>query len=68
MLKEMVARFKVRRNYSTSSSFEVNNPEVFRMLDRMAEKNSEQKQVSNKKDGGKAREAIVLSDSEFGKY
>lgn len=65
VLKEMVEKFRLKKSMTNSNSFEEVSPEVLRMLEKMSEKKTEQSTLKNV---GKAKETIVLSDTEFGKY
>lgn len=45
------------------------SPEVLKLLEKMSEKKKvEPKQRNSQKKSNKPKDAIVLSDSEFGKY
>lgn len=73
MLNEMVSRFRIKKSLLRNSSLEELNPEVLKMLEQMSEKKKselkhEPKQAGTQKKSKKQKEAIVLSDSEFGKY
>jgi len=58
VLKEMVGRFKLKRNNGSYNKIQEINPEVLRLIEDMAEK--------NKQPNSKIK--IALSDKEFGKY
>lgn len=69
-LNEMVSKYRLKKSFSSNSINEL-NPEVLKMLEQMAEKKKpEPKQAGTgtPKKSKKSKEAIVLSDSEFGKY
>ena len=69
LLKELVGKFRLKRGFMNSNSFSEASPEVLQVLERMTEKKAEQKSATAaKKKSGKSKEAIVLSDREFGKY
>lgn len=69
-LKDMVARFITRKKVISGNSIEELNPEVLKMLEQMSEKKKQESKQhgSSPKKSKKTKEAIVLSDSEFGKY
>jgi methyl-accepting chemotaxis protein len=71
LLREQVAKFKLRRNISKSyRSLDEINPDVLRMLENMSEK----RKANDAADDSQSEAAvtssrkIVLSDNEFGKY
>lgn len=69
VLKEMVGKFKLKKSIAGSNSLNELSPEVLKMLEEMSEKKkAELKQENIQEKGNKPKEAIVLSDSEFGKY
>lgn len=68
VLKDMVGKFRLKSSLLNSNSFEEASPEVLRMLEKMSEMKTEQKQGFTQNNGNRQKEAIVLSDSEFGKY
>ncbi len=69
VLKDMVGKFKVKKSIMNSNSFEELNPEVLKMLEKMSEKKkTEPRQGNTRRKSNKSKEAIVLSDNEFGKY
>jgi len=71
-LNEMVSKFKLKKSYVSSNSFDDINPDVLKIIEQMADKKkTEPKQSGTAKKNKKAKEAkeaIVLSDSDFGKY
>jgi methyl-accepting chemotaxis protein len=73
VLKEMVGRFRLKKNNDVFNSFEGLNPEVIKMLENMAEKKKISMKNSSllneaKKEAAASKVKIVLSDNEFGKY
>lgn len=69
VLKDLVDKFRLKKNYAGNNNyFEEASPEVLKVLDKMSEKRTEQKHANKKRGSGGQKEAIILSDSEFGKY
>ncbi len=68
-LRDMVGRFKLKKSHTNSNSLSELNPDILKMLEQMSEKKKDEpKQTSTPKRTRKPKEAIVLSDNEFGKY
>ncbi len=70
LLKEMVGKFKLKKNVTTKHRYDEINPEVLNMLDNMT-KNKNQNISYKSEAKGKAAASkykISLSDQEFGKY
>lgn len=69
VLKEMVGKFKLKRNYVSNHSYSELSPEVLKMLEKMTEKKKAEPKPSDICENSiHPKEAFVLSDSEFGKY
>jgi methyl-accepting chemotaxis protein len=70
LLKDLVSRFKLKKNVKSLSRMEDISPEVMAMLENMADK----KWAGTEHPGGKkdakaaAKPKITLNDKEFGKY
>ncbi len=70
LLKDMVGKFKLKKNVTTKHRYDEINPEVLNMLDNMT-KNKNQNISYKSEAKGKAADSkykISLSDQEFGKY
>ncbi|MDZ5726586.1 hypothetical protein [Acetobacterium sp. K1/6] len=70
MLKEQVARFKLKRGgFMGTEAYENLSPEMMRMFENMKEQN---RQAVNKRSGQSSQappaKSIILSDDEYGKY
>jgi len=70
MLKEQVARFKLKRGgFMGAESYPNMSPEMMRMFENMKEQNRQTvKTRSNQGSHGSAARTIILSDDEYGKY
>lgn len=69
MLRQMVRRFKVKNTFVSRNSYDELNPEIIKMLEQIYEnRKTELEQENEQKKNKTQKEAIVLSDSEFGKY
>lgn len=70
ILKNMVSRFELKKGGSLISNFDELNPEVLKMLEGLAEKNSSSTSSSNaaSDEAAASKLKITLSDREFGKY
>ncbi|NTV78296.1 MAG: hypothetical protein HGA25_03915 [Clostridiales bacterium] len=73
LLKSSVAKYTLKEGRQSYGRYEEINPEVMKMLENMSHnKNYQEKEIKNvKNDFGSstmAKERIVLSDTEFGKY
>ncbi|MGI6706163.1 MAG: methyl-accepting chemotaxis protein [Clostridia bacterium] len=72
LLKEMVSRFKLKKNDSSRMELPEITPEVLKMLEKISENNNKEVVISREEDMrepvavGAGR--IALSDEEFGKY
>lgn len=70
LLKEMVAKFKLKQNGNYYSRMDELNPEILRMFERMSEKkNNALSEVNHAyEEVAVSKPKIMLSDKEFGKY
>lgn len=71
LLKELVSKYKLKKNVKSYGKLEELSPEVMSMLENMADKKKKNfgQQEEKKSDSYKeTRTKIVLSDREFGKY
>lgn len=66
LLKEMVSKFKLKKNVKSYDSLDQLNPEVLRMIEKMSEKNNTNS--SSEEEVETTEPKIALSDKEFGKY
>lgn len=70
LMRDAVARFKLKKVSHTYNKYEELNPEVLKMLEEMSEKKKADKEdeQQHKGEGSPAKAKIALSDKEFGKY
>lgn len=70
LLKEMVGKFKLKKNVITNHKYDEISPEVLDMLENMSKKKKQNiNYESEEKDhAASSRYEISLSDKEFGKY
>ncbi|AKN29584.1 chemotaxis protein [Clostridium carboxidivorans P7] len=70
LLKEMVTKFNLKKNIKYYNDLGELNPEVLKMLDRMAEKKNSRSIATNNayEEAVVTKAKIALSDKEFGKY
>lgn len=71
LLKDLVSKYKLKKEVNTSKGIEGINPEVLFMLENMSKNNKESNiKDDTKKEVTKEKEQsqILFSDSEFGKY
>jgi len=70
LLKKMVSRFSLKQSVKSYDNLDKLNPEVLRMLEKMAEKkNSNSTSVNDAYEEAEiTKSKIALSDKEFGKY
>jgi methyl-accepting chemotaxis protein len=70
LLKEMVGKFNLKQNIkSYYNSMDELNPEVLRMLEKMAQKNNNTNATNRAyEEAAVTKSKIALSDKEFGKY
>ena len=69
LLKQMVGKFKLKKNVMINRNYDDISPEVLNMLENMSKrKNQNISYKSEAKDKAAPRYEISLSDKEFGKY
>lgn len=70
LLKEMVSKFKLKKESSKISNLNELNPEVLKMLEKMAENQKSKSSFGNNAyaEAAVTKSKIALSDREFGKY
>lgn len=69
LLKEMVSKYKLKRNVNSNRKNEVINPDVLKMLDKMSESNhSKEDMVMKHDEAATDKKTFNLNDWEFGKY
>ncbi len=69
LLKDMVSRFKLRKNTKTYNHMEELNPDVIKMLEDMSgKKKSNGNAIESRNISGTTKSKIALSEREFGKY
>jgi len=68
LLRESVARFKLKKANQSYARFENYNPEVLRMIDGMTERKKITKKDDDWNNHEVSKSKIALNDSEFGKY
>lgn len=68
LLKNMVSKYKLKKEINTRQSIDGINPEVLAMLENMAEKKESPLNISENEDIKNSKPQILLSDREFGKY
>lgn len=66
LLKDMVGKFKLKREGRAYGTVDSLNPEMIRMLEAMAKKNNQDSRSSFS--GAENGRRIILNDKEFGKY
>ncbi|AWI04173.1 methyl-accepting chemotaxis protein [Clostridium drakei] len=70
LLKEMVAKFNLKKNIKYYNDLEELNPEILKMIEKMAEKKNSRSLATNSsyEEASVTKSKIALSDNEFGKY
>lgn len=70
LLKEMVGKFKLKQNVKPQSKLNELNPEILKMLEKMAQNGKDNPEFAEEVYEGvpASRPKIALSDNEFGKY
>lgn len=68
-LKDMVGKFNLKKNVKAYNSLDELNPEILRVIERMAEKKNKANFTSKAyEEAAITNSKIALSDNEFGKY
>jgi methyl-accepting chemotaxis protein len=67
LLKDLVDKFKLKKDINLHNGLEEISPEVLKMLDDMSQKGKKNSQRDKSEESAKNKK-IILSDSEFGKY
>lgn len=70
LLKEMVGKFNLKKNIKYYNDLEELNPDILKMLEKMAEKKNSRSIATNNayEETSVTKSKIALSDNEFGKY
>ncbi len=70
LMRDAVARFKLKKVSHTYNKYEELNPEVLKMLEEMSERKKAdlEDEQHHKGEGSSSKAKIALSDKEFGKY
>ncbi|NLC19714.1 MAG: methyl-accepting chemotaxis protein [Clostridiales bacterium] len=68
LLKEMVSRYRLKKDAKGLNGYEKMNPDVMKMLDNMAAGSSNGIMAAGINEPAPARRAINLNDNDFGKY